>query len=451
MSITPLSTDFSRRELLRIGGLSLFATGASTGLSSVLTAANRQSPIEPVAPQRNCIYMMLQGGPSHIDLWDPKPEASEQVRGVFRPIDTNLPGLRFGELMAQTAKIGHHLAVVRSMTHRFNNHIAGTYIMLTGSTDQPNADREARAEDFPGPGAVLNYLQTTPPKVPVSVSLPTWLSIPGPSNRMPGQYAGFLGSSYDPFLIQGEPEKPGFKPLSLTLPDEIAHGRFTQRTDLLAQLDAGTRHLENKATRTRDRLYESAYELLTDPRVKEALDLSREPDASRDRYGRNRIGQSLLLARRLVEAGVRLVGYNEFNQAWDHHGNIEGALKSRVPQMEQAFSTLVQDLEQRGLLGDTLVVNTGEFGRTPVINGNGGRDHWPDAYTTVLAGGGIRGGQIYGSTDDKGAYVATKPVSPDDLLATVWTCLGIDPHTELRDRLNRPLALSKGRVVAELL
>ena len=433
------SSLLPRRELLRIGALSLFGAIGSRSF-----AAERSG-------SRSCIFILLQGGASHHDLWDPKPDAPAEVRGPFGTLATALPGVRFGELLPRTAAIADKLVIVRSMTHQFTNHIAGTYITLTGSTNQPDADREARSEDFPGPGAVLNYLQTEPPRVPVSVSLPNWLSIPGPSNRMPGQYGGFLGSTFDPFLVQGDPNQTGFRPLSLTLPDEVPGGRFQTRTDLLRQIDAGAEYLENQATRTRDRLYSTAYDLLTDPRVREALDLSGESTAVRDRYGRSKIGQSLLLARRLVEAGVRFVAYNEFNQAWDHHGDIQGALKRLVPAMEQGHSALVEDLHERGLLDSTLVVNTGEFGRTPQINGGRGRDHWPFVYSTVLAGGGLRGGQVYGASDAKGAYVASKPVSPADLLATLWTSLGIDPRTEIHDRSNRPYALCTGQPLHELL
>ena len=323
--------------------------------------------------------------------------------------------------------------------------------MQTGSKLQANTDREAAPDDFPGPGAVLNYLQPVPPKIPVSVSLPNWLSIPGPSNRMPGQYAGVLGSAYDPFLIKGDPAKKDFKPLSLSLPDDVPRARFQSRTALLEQIDQATRDLESVATKTRDRLYRTAIDLLTDPRVRDALDLSKESPQRRDRYGRNKIGQSLLLSRRLVEAGVKFVSYNAFNQNWDTHGAIENTYRTKVPQMEQAYTALIEDLEERGLLETTLVVNTGEFGRTPVINGNAGRDHWPQVFTTVLAGGGVRGGQVVGSSDSKGEAPAQRPVSPADFLATLWTVLGVDPHTELRDRLDRPLALSSGQLIGEIL
>ncbi|HEY1601961.1 MAG TPA: DUF1501 domain-containing protein [Pirellulales bacterium] len=440
-----LPNNWNRRELLRIGGLSVFGSLATKAQARAAASATVNDS------QRSCIFLLLQGGLSHIDLYDPKPLASEQIRGPFGSIDSTVPGLRLGEMLLQTAKIAHHVALIRSMEHDFNNHIAGTYITLTGSTDQRNEDREARGEDFPGPGAVLNYLQQAPRAMPVSVSLPNWLSIPGPSNRMPGQYGGFLGSLTDPFLISGDPSKPEFKPLDLTLPEHVSSERMQARRSLRAQVDAATRYLENQLTQSHDRLRESAYELLIDPKLRDALDLSREPDAVRDRYGRTQLGQSLLLSRRLIEAGVRLVSYNAFNQSWDTHGHIQNTYKHRMPGLDQAYSALIEDLASRGLLSQTLVIKTGEFGRTPVINKEGGRDHWPSAYSCLLAGGGIRGGTVHGASDAKGAYVASQPVAPADVLATMWTQLGIDPATELHDRFGRPMALSKGRLLSELL
>ncbi len=432
-----------RREILRIGALSLF------GLAAARRAVGR--PPARRKANGNAIFIMLQGGPSHLDLWDPKPDAPQEVRGKFKPITTAVPGLSVGELLPLTAVVANKLTVVRSMRHQFTNHIAGTYVTLTGSTDQPDADREAATKDFPGPGAVLNYLQETPPQVPVSVSLPNWLSIPGPSNRMPGQYGGFLGTTYDPFLVAGEPHKPGFKPLSLTLPDDMDAHRLAGRKTLLEQLDTATKALETQGTKSLDRLNATAYQMLTDPRMRRALDLSREPEKVRDRYGATKIGQSLLLARRLIEAGVRFVGYNDFNQHWDDHGKLFENYPRKVGPVDQAHSALVADLSDRGLLDETLVILGGEFGRTPAINKDGGRDHWPRAYSTVLAGGGVRGGQVYGSSDSRGGDVASQPVSPADLLATMWHCLGVDPDAELRDRTDRPYKVCTGRVVTELL
>ncbi len=430
-----------RRELLRIGALSIL----SASLPGSSPAAESDSR------RRNCIFILLQGGPSHIDLWDPKPAASSEIRGPFETIATSAPGVRFGSLLTASARVADKLCVIRSMTHRFTNHIAGTYVALTGSTNQPDADREAHSDDFPGPGAVLTYLQSGVPSVPRSVSLPTWLSIPGPSNRMPGQYGGFLGSVQDPFLIEGNPAAADYRPLSLTLPAGMSADRLQSRLSLSSQLDRRAKMLEQELSQQYDRLRHSAYDLIVDGRVRRALDLSQESPALRDRYGRTQIGQSLLLARRLIEAGVQFVACNAFNQEWDTHGGLPGRYREIVPPMDAAFGALVEDLSERGLLSDTLVINTGEFGRTPVINKINGRDHWPNVYSTVLAGGGVHGGLVYGASDAKGAEVAERPVDPSDVLATMWRQLGIDPATELRDRLKRPLRLSEGRVLHSIL
>lgn len=432
-------SEIDRRALLKIGALSLFGGSAFASTKPVSS-----SP-------RSCIFLHLQGGPSHHDLWDPKPLAVPEIRGAFQTIRTAVPEMQFGELLAGSARVAEQLCVVRSMTHRFTNHIAGTYITLTGSTNQPDRDREAHGDDFPGPGAVLNALQTERSDVPRAVSLPNWLSIPGPSNRMPGQYGGFLGSVHDPFLVEGDPGAKDYRPLSLTMPEGVSSDRLKDRLKLSQQLEVKAKLLEEELDQQFNHLQRSAYELVVDGKIRKALDLSQEKEALRDRYGRNRFGQSLLLARRLVEAGVQFIGFNEFNQKWDTHGGLEGRYKKIVPEMDQAFSALVEDLADRGMLENTLVVNTGEFGRTPKINGNAGRDHWPNVYSTVLAGGGIRGGQIVGASDSKGAEVLDKPISPADLLATIWQQLGIDPQTELRDRLNRPLQLSEGSVLRELI
>ncbi len=435
--------QFNRRELLRIGGVSI--------LGSLLPRRNVRAEATLAPAAEHCIFMLLQGGPSHLDLWDPKPHAPAEVRGPFSTISTSVPGTEFTTMAPEAAKIADRLLVVRSMEHRFTNHIAGTYVTLTGSNDQPDQDREAKGDDFPGPGAVLNYLQREPSPIPLSVSLPTWLSIPGPSNRMPGQYSGFLGPVHDPFLIAGEPQQKEFRPLALTLPEGFASSRMASRWSLLSQLDDAARKIERSQLTTHDRLRQSAYELIVDPRVREAVDLSLESDAVRDRYGRTKIGQSLLLARRLIEAGVKLVSYNAFNQEWDTHGGLEGRYKDIMPRTDQAFAALVSDLAERGLLEKTLVVNTGEFGRTPIINKDAGRDHWPSAYTTVLAGGGLKSGLVYGASDKKGAFVADLPVHPCDVLATLYHQLGIQPDLELQDTFSRPHTLSRGRVMREWL
>ncbi|MBY0230270.1 MAG: DUF1501 domain-containing protein, partial [Gemmataceae bacterium] len=375
----------SRREALSFGAVSVllpFAQGREEAKASA------------------CVFAMLQGGPSHHDLWDPKPSAPAEVRGPFGTIATRLPGVRFSELLPRTAALADRIAVVRSMQHPFTNHIAGTYVTLTGSTAQPDADREAKAEDAPGPGAILNHLSGAR-GVPASVSLPTPLSIPGPSNRMPGQYGGVLGAGCDPFLIAGEPHRAGFRPLTLSLPDDVGAGRLRDRASLRDALDGLRRRLDGPEAALHGQQHAAARELLARPAFREALDLSRESSRVRDSYGRTKFGQSMLLARRLVEAGVRFVHVNEFNQAWDTHGGLLGRYRRIVPEMEAGYAALVKDLEGRGMLARTLVVCGGEFGRTPTVNKDAGRDHWPYAYSMLLAGGGIRGGQVYGSSDSR--------------------------------------------------
>ncbi len=433
-----------RRAWLQLGGLSLL--GGHLGRA----AGNSLGGETPPKRQRACIFILLQGGPSHHDLWDPKPLASAEIRGPFGTIPTP-SGLQFGELLTHSAKVSQKLCVVRSMTHRFNNHIGGTYIALTGSTNQPDQDREAHADDFPGPGGILQHLAERTRSVPRAVSLPNWLSIPGPSNRMPGQFGGFLGSTRNPFVIEGDPNQKEYRPLALTPPGEVSLGRLQDRLSLSQQLDSQARTLERDLQQQYDALSASAYGLIADGGVRKALDLSEEKPAVRDRYGRTKIGQSLLIARRLVEAGVQFVAFNAFNQEWDTHGDLFRRYKQIVPPMDQAFAGLVADLDERGMLDDTLVINTGEFGRTPRVNKDGGRDHWPNAYSAVLAGGGIRGGIGYGETDRHGAEVLEKGVSPADLLATMWNRLGIDHSQMIYDRLKRPHLISDGRVVNDLI
>lgn len=446
---------FDRREILRIGGVSILSAAtlqsSSTAAASDTQAGDASTAATSSKTGGSCIFILLQGGPSHIDLWDPKPDAPEQVRGPFKSIETVVPGIRVGEVMPLTAAQAHNIAFVRSMTHPFSNHIAGTYVTLTAAYNQPDADREAHSDDFPGPGAILNYLHPEPAIVPRSIAIPNWLSIPGPSNRMPGQYGGLIGAVHDPVLIAGDPNRGDFKPLDLALPNDISSGRLAARSSLQKSLDQSAEYLESTATRSRLRFHDAAYRLLQDAGFRAAVDLSQESATVRDRYGRSKLGQSLLLARRLIEAGVKFVACNEFNQHWDHHGDIGNTLRHHGPVLDRAYAALIGDLEERGLLDSTLVINTGEFGRTPQINAAAGRDHWPFVYTTLLAGGKIRGGQAYGSSDAKGAYVAAKPVSPADILATMWTSMGIDPHTEIRDRLGRPYLVCQGRVPDGLL
>jgi hypothetical protein len=435
---------WSRREVVRIGGLSLAGTLAPRVARSVTA---EESP----RLKKRCIFLMLQGGPSHLDLWDPKPNAGREVRGPFQTTSTRLPGVAFGELIPGQASIADQLTIIRSMTHQFTNHIAGTYITLTGSTNQQDRDREAHPDDFPGPGAILNHLRPSQNSIPSSISLPNWLSIPGPSNRMPGQYGGFLGPVCNPFLVEGDPNQNDFNPLSLQLTSDMNLPRLNDRRSLLQQLDHAARWLAPDKVEESSRLNHSAYELVTDGRIRDALSLSEVSDSDRERYGRNKLGQSLLLAKRLSQAGVPWVGYNEFNQKWDTHGGLKGRYEQIVPPLDQAFTALIRDLKQEGLLDETIVVLAGEFGRTPKVNDGAGRDHWPNAYSIVMAGGGLQSGLVFGTTDNQGAEVLSDAVSPADVLATVWHLMGLDPQTTMYDRLERPHLVSSGRIRKELL
>lgn len=437
-----MPSSFDRRELLRIGGVSI--------LGSVIGSPSIAMTKETTARANSCIFLMLQGGPSHLDLWDPKPKAPVEVRGAFGTVPTSITGERFGELLPLTAKLADRLSIVRSMSHKFTNHIAGTYITMTGSDNQQDRDREAHVDDFPGPGAILNQLNPAR-GVPRSVSLPNWLSIPGPSNRMPGQYGGFLGSVHDPFVIEGDPSSKDYNPLSLKLTQGMSSDRMSSRIELKSKLDGLQRTLEAKLRERYDRYLEGAYALVADGRVRKALDLTKESNKTRERYGRNKVGQSLLLARRLVEAGVTMVSYNAFNQKWDTHGNLVPRYRQIVPPVDQAYSALIEDLEGRQMLDSTLVIHAGEFGRTPTMNKDAGRDHWPNVYSTVMCGGGIQRGAIVGKSDWKGGEVADRPVSPGDILATMWHLMGISPETQINDRLDRPFPIADGNVVHELI
>ena len=449
--------ELNRREILRLGAISILGTAAGGTWPAQANgpkpagSGNTQGTGSGGANANRAIFIMLQGGPSHLDLWDPKPGIGREIRGPFDAIPTKLPGVLFGELMRNTARIADKITIIRSMSHQFTNHIAGTYVTMTGSNAQPDQDREADPNDFPGPGAILSHERAAVQGVPSSVSLPNWLSIPGPSNRMPGQYGGFLGSVHDPVVIEGDPNSKEYNPLSLKLAEGMTAGRLADRMALLGQFDEAARQLEKQHGEKMDLLRRSAFELIVDGRVRQALDLEREPASVRERYGLNKIGQSLLLARRLIEAGVRFVSYNDFNQRWDTHSAILNTYRSIVPPMEQAYAALVADLAERGLLDTTLVVNAGEFGRTPTLNKDAGRDHWPNVYSVALAGGRVKRGFVLGASDNKGAEVAESPVHPADILATLWDHLGLPPQTVIADRLGRPHWISEGKIIDSIL
>jgi hypothetical protein len=456
---TRLCDGISRREALRIGGLGL---GGLT-LASLAAARQAQAAAEPTAASfgraKACILLFLLGGPPQHETWDPKPDAPVEVRGGLKPIASRTPGLMVGELMPRTAQLTDKICVLRALSTRDNAHSSSGYWMLTGTPHVPmNTDnsKPGAPNDWPCVGAVVQKLRPASGALPGAVRLPEEIWNTG-HVVWPGQDAGFLGRDADPWLLNCEPQKPGFKVDGLALPQGMSSLTVDRRRALLEQVNEHfKRHETSGAAKRWNSLDQQAFDLLSSGHGNEAFQLERETDATRDRYGRNRWGQSVLLARRLIEAGVSLVQVNwtrwetdtQGSPAWDTHAkNQERLEKALMPPMDLAYSALLEDLSQRGLLDQTLVVQMGEFGRSPKINPAGGRDHWGHVFSVSLAGGGVRGGQVIGGSDKIGAYPASGRHEPQDLTATIYHALGIPPETMIHDRLSRPLAISKGAVL----
>ena len=425
----------SRRDVLRTGVGSL-------ALSGLLAPRSSAAP-EPTA--KACILLFMWGGPSHLDTWDPKPDAPAEVRGPFASIPTTVPGLRVSEHFPQLATLADQYAVVRSMSHTDPAHLSTVHHLMTGRVaPRPNSDADpATRADAPHLGSMLAKLKPPVGAVPPAVTLPWAVSHPAaPGGVAPGQYAGWLGAAADPFLVTGDPNSPTFAVGGLA-PTDVSPGRFASRRRLLAKLDGGPDAGGFDGVRAK------AADLLASGTVAAAFDLSKESPKTRDEYGRHPHGQSCLLARRLVEAGTRLVTVNwpdDGKYFWDTHGNNFESHKTRLmPPADQGFAALLTDLARRGLLDETLVLWVGEFGRTPQINPkSAGREHWPRCYSAVLAGGGVRGGAVYGASDAIGAFPREKPVSPADLTATMYHALGVDPGQTVTDPLGRPVSLTEG-------
>jgi hypothetical protein len=440
----------TRREWLRAGGLSALGLALPGLLRLRAAPANKdRGGIGRNLPRaKSCIVVFLFGAPAHQDVWDLKPDAPREVRGEFRPVATSVAGIRVGEHIPLVARQAHRLAIVRSVSHPDNTHTVAMHYMLTGHRHaQPSTNPQNKPTDFPTFGAVMQRLR------PGRGALPSGISLNAPANQVsagnhifPGFFAGFLGSAYDPLFIAADPSRADFRPFPSA--DGPEAGRLLRRRGLLSAVDRQQRHLARTAAGgTLDAHAARAFDLVTSPAARQAFDLSREGERLRDRYGRTAFGQGLLLARRLVEAGVGLVTVNwaRDDAFWDTHANNFKLLKDTLlPPFDRGFSALLEDLHQRGLLDETLVVCLGEFGRTPKINSQAGRDHWAACNSVVLAGGGIRGGQVYGASDRIAAFPATAPVGPADLSATIYDSLGIDPRLTVHDHLGRPLPLSDG-------
>jgi hypothetical protein len=440
--------------LLRAGVAGL--TGV--GLASVLQAST------PRARARSIIFLHQFGGPSHIDTFDMKPDAPAEIRGNFRPIATDVPGLTVSEHLPRMARVMRLFAQVRSVHHGITNHNPAAYYSLSGH-EPPNNNLifSDTRELYPGYGGVAaRFRPAEDPAVPSWVSYPHVILDGVPT---PAQNASFLGTAYDPLFVAQNPNRPDFRLPELSLPDDLTPDRLDDRRGLLQLVDAQAEGLEwAEAAGGLDTYRRRALRLLTSREVRRAFDLSREDPKLRDAYGRTTYGQGCLLARRLVEAGVRFVtvyfskyiGGDGEESGWDTHAHNTKQLRDRLlPVTDMAVPTLVEDLRARGLLDETLVVWMGEFGRTPRITntkrfGPDGRDHWPRCYTALLAGGGIRGGAVYGASDRLAAFPATDPARPDDIAATMFWALGINPATEVHDRLARPSAIAAGRPLTEL-
>jgi hypothetical protein len=451
-----------RREFLRVGG-GLAVAGFVT--PSVVQAKTPAGPGRRSAGARSCILVYLLGGPPHLDMWDLKPSAPAEIRGPFRPIPTTLPGVRICEHLPRLARLAHRYALVRSVSHNNHNHTPMIYYTLTGrEVEQPSLDNDVRPPqraDAPHLGAVLAHFKNSPRGLPGYIAIPEVAvrsSLRGEFKRvrtpLRGGGGGFLGPLVDPLALNGEPGTAEAVP-ALRPPRDVSAERLERRAALLSVLER--RGPAAAAARTFDELRRRAVVLTgatggTSP----AFSLDGEPPTVRDRYGRHRFGQALLLARRLAETGVPMIAihFNEMTicDGWDTHARNFQALEGELlPMLDQSLSALLEDLDQRGRLDETLVVLLGEFGRTPRINKDAGRDHWGLCQSVLLAGGGIRSGQVYGSSDRIGAYPALDPVDPVDIHATIYHCLGLDPQQLLYDHLRRPSPVSTGRVLTALL
>ena len=450
----------SRKEFLQVGfsgvlglGLAdLFAgrkTGAASANEGQAASSGAKSGRETA---KNVILVFMTGAPSHQDIWDLKPQAPAEVRGEFNPIETKAPGVLIGPHVPKLAQIADKFAIVRSMTHALPGHEQATHFMLTGVNElPPGSTHIASRHDWPCYSAGLQSLRPRSDGLPSGVMLPTYLHN---GYGFSGQTGGFLGSHLDPWHVTKDPNAPDFKLDELTLLPGLTIERVGDRRAMLAEFDRKRRDLESaQAVETLARSRREAYGLLSSGGAfREAFDMDRETAETRDRYGRHPFGQSLLLARRLIEAGMNVVQANMGSMNnWDTHTSNWAQLKDRLlPPFDQGLSALLSDLEERGLLSETLVVAVGEFGRTPQINPSAGRDHWSGVFSAVFAGGGVRGGQVIGASDSRAAYPATRGWYPADLGATVYTALGVEPASTVIDPQGRPHRLNAGEVIAPL-
>ncbi len=451
-----LCDGVSRREMLRLGGLSCLGLSLPTLLETHVKAASTKIiPRESFGRAKSCLLIFLGGGPPQHETFDPKPEAPMEIRGEFRAIRTKVPGMQFSELLPRTAQIADRLAVIRSMTTDVNSHSSSGYWMMTGYPHPAGqAETQASAEDWPSLTAVVGALKPNPRSPFSSVILPEPM-VNNPSIPWPGQDGGLMGPTWHPQMFRCDPSAPQFQVDGMALPEGLSEVRLTERVGLMKQLDHHfLRVSDNEQMAAVVRSQQQAFDVVRSSATRAAFELERESASVRDRYGRHKFGQSVLLARRMIEAGVRLVQVNwprepgsltMNNPMWDTHTDNAGRVRDVLcPTFDGAFATLITDLEERGLLDETLVVVMGEFGRSPKINTSGGRDHWGHCFSIALAGAGTGSGQLIGASDRDGAYPVSRPIRPPDLVATIFHLLGLDPRAEFLDPLGRPRLLTNG-------
>lgn len=425
-----------RRHVLKAGAIGGLSLAEVLRLQDVCARGAAQRDL-------NCIFIFIVGGMPQQDMWDLKPDAPAEIRGDFEPIDTAVPGIQIGDVLPQISRVTDKFAILRSLTHGDSDHGRGFHIMMTG--------KKAGVGDFNGNQNNNQHpcLGSMVAKLGRQTGLPPYISVP---NFLNSGGPSFLGPSYGPFVIDADPAAPEFAVRDITLPPSVTIDQSQRRRTALRELNRFERRVEEVSGQIRalDGFYEKAYRLMTSQQAKQAFEIDRESAQMRDRYGMTSIGQCSLLARRLVEAGCRFVSIE--NGHWDTHRRNTWSLRELLcPSFDQAIPALLTDLEDRGLLESTLVVVTTEFGRTPRINDLAGRDHWPNAFSILMAGGGVRGGQVIGATDEQAAEVTDRPITPADMTATVLQAMGIDHQTVLHTPLGRPIHLvDDGAPVHEL-
>ncbi len=446
----------TRRELLQVGYSGLLGVGLPSVLTSWSAAGTAASATKKA---KSVVLIFLTGAPSHLDTFDLKPEAPVEIRGEFQSIATKAPGVRYCEHLPGLAARADKLAVVRSMTHGLPSHEHATHMMLTGiDVLPPGSTHMASRADWPCFASGLDFVRPRQDGIPSGVHLPTYLNN---GYGFCGQNAGVLGPKFDPWHIKQDPSMPGFRVDDLSLPVGLTAEKIGRRRALLAEIDSQAGAIDRRGSdRAFAGIQDKAFTMLTSGLVKRAFEIDREDPRLRDRYGRHMFGQSLLLSRRLIQAGVPIVQANMGHMnTWDTHTDNCKQLKTRLlPPLDQAVSAFLDDLDAQGLFEETLVVMVGEFGRTPKIgqssvndpNQRTGRDHWAGVFSAVFAGGGVRGGQMIGRSDKIAAYPATRGYYPSDLGATIYHALGVEPSSEVRDQLGRPLHLNRGEPIAAL-